>query len=284
MNVKRSRLILAAILVAALLAPLPAAAQNPRNAEDDSQVAPIPEGYQQRPGRNIAGPGDYALREKLMRLLSREPELAQQKFRVILVNGGVVFSGEMETCALKMRALRAAASVRGVINVTDEMRVPAAGMGDPELRKGVLGVLSASNLGLQDLDVQVEGGIVTLAGTVRDFAARVLAEDLAGQVVGVSRIANRLRAADAPSGSDDPTLARAVAAYISDFRIYPYPAEIQVRVRDGIAHLTGRSNLYLGRVLAGNMASQVGGIRSVDNRIKVDPSLGPMRTRVRPLP
>jgi osmotically-inducible protein OsmY len=125
---------------------------------------------------------------------------------------------------------------------------------------------------------------VTLTGTVRDYAARIRAEDLAGAVAGVTRVANRLRAADAPAGTDDGSLGRAVAAYLGDFRRYPYPAEIQVQVDGGVATLTGRVNLFIGRVLAGNMAAQVGGVVRVDNRIKVDPSLGPVRTTVKALP
>jgi osmotically-inducible protein OsmY len=259
----------------------------PPQGEDDDQVAPIPDGYAQRPGgRNIAGPGDYGVREKVVRVLARDPEIAAQPYRLILVNGGAVFSGQMGTLALKMRALRTAASIRGVINVTDEMRVAPSDAGDAGLRDAVGGLLSdaTEELGLRDLRVECEGGVVTLTGTVRDYPARIRAEDLAGAVAGVTRVANRLRAADAPAGTDDGSLRRAVAAYLGDFRRYPYPAEIQVQVDGGVATLTGRVNLFIGRVLAGNMAAQVGGVVRVDNRIKVDPSLGPVRTTVKALP
>lgn len=281
--------VLAAALGAARAAGPAGAPVDPRDSEteDDSQIAPIPQGAgAQAEGRNIAGPGDYSIREKVLRALTRDPELSGGTFRLIMVNGGAVFSGEIATCARKTRALRTAASVRGVINVTDEMRVPASGAGDGELRRAVGGLLAGAEgeLGLRDLEVTSEGGVVTLAGTVKDFAARIRAEDLAGTVAGVSRIANRMRAADAPSGTDDATLTRALIGYLGDYRQYPYPAEIQVRVRDGVATLTGRSNLFIGRVLAGNMAMQVKGIDRVDNRIRTDPSLGPLRTTVRPAP
>ena len=63
------------------------------------------------PPRNIAGPGDYGLREKIVQLLGRDRDVAQEKFRLILVNGGAVFSGEVSSCALKKRALTTAAAV-----------------------------------------------------------------------------------------------------------------------------------------------------------------------------
>src|SRR5213594_3988030 len=51
------------------------------------------------PRRNIAGPGDYALREKLIHLIATDEALKQEQFRIILVNGGVVFSGPVSNCA-----------------------------------------------------------------------------------------------------------------------------------------------------------------------------------------
>src|SRR6266540_3106877 len=59
--------------------------------------APSPEA----PKRNIAGPGDYALRERIVRLIGRDPDLGKESFTVILVNGGAVFSGEIKSYALK---------------------------------------------------------------------------------------------------------------------------------------------------------------------------------------
>src|SRR5207245_2203320 len=102
-----------------LFAALAAAAAAVRADPVAAPAAPAPRAQV----RNIAGPGDYALRERLAGLLGRDADLGHQKIAVVMVNGGAVFSGEVASCALEMRALRLAAAVRGVINVTDEMRV-----------------------------------------------------------------------------------------------------------------------------------------------------------------
>jgi osmotically-inducible protein OsmY len=53
-----------------------------------------------------------------------------------------------------------------------------------------------SGLDVSSVEVEVEGGEVTLSGSVEDRDARWLAEDLVESVPGVSLIHNRLRAAE----------------------------------------------------------------------------------------
>ena len=43
------------------------------------------------PRRNTGGPGDYGLREKLVKRLNGEPDLGRG-LRIVMVNGGAVFS------------------------------------------------------------------------------------------------------------------------------------------------------------------------------------------------
>jgi osmotically-inducible protein OsmY len=235
--------------------------------------------------RNIAGPGDYALREKLIGLFTRDPETAREPYRLILVNGGAVFSGEVSSCAVKTKMLRTAASIRGIINVTDEMRVARAELDDAALRKAVLGRLEESGeaLGLQDLRVRLEDGEATLEGTVSRFEERVRAEEIAGSILGVTRVINRLRPRDAPSGGDDRSLVKAVIAYLEVERLFPYPARVNVRADGGVVTLTGVAGLCIARLQAGAMASLVHGVTRIENRIKVDPALERMRPMIRDL-
>jgi osmotically-inducible protein OsmY len=175
-----------------------------------------------------------------------------------------------------------AGSTRGVINVTDEMTVPRGDVADAELAKAVTSVLSdaAANLDLQDLDVQVVDGVLTLQGKVKDLLSRTRAEDVAGTVLGVTRISNHLVPADAPSGADDRSLLKAVVAYLNDFRAFGFPSDITVKVEKGTVTLKGRVALYVARQRAALAASLVKGVARVDNRIKVDPSTPGRITRV----
>jgi osmotically-inducible protein OsmY len=164
---------------------------------------------------------------------------------------------------------------RGIVNVTDQMEIERGTVRDGAILKAMAALLEEQRqaLGIKALDISISDGVATLSGTVRNFAARVRAEDTVGRVLGAARIVNRLRPENAPTGTDDQSVRRALADYLKDYREYPYPGEIQVNVREGTARLTGRVPLYLARQQAGTMAALVGGVRTVDNRIVVDPSL-----------
>ncbi|MBI2017193.1 MAG: BON domain-containing protein, partial [Candidatus Rokubacteria bacterium] len=226
------------------------------------------------PKRNIGGPGDYAIREKLIQLFSRDAELGKETFAIVMVNGGAVFSGEIKSCAARKRALTIAATTRGVINVTDEMTVRRADVPDSELARAVTRLIgdASEGLGLKDLKVRVEDGVLILGGTVQDFAARGRAEDLAGTVMGITRISNHLLPAGAPAGADDASLLKAVVGYLSDFHQFSFGGNLTVRVDQGVVTLKGRVVLYMARQQAAVVASLVKGVARVENRIKVDPA------------
>jgi len=255
------------LLAAATLVP-PAVAQSP--------APPAPK-------RNIGGPGDFALREKIVHGLSRDPDLSKENFSVILVNGGVVYSGPVKNCALKRRALMLAATTRGVINVTDEMTVPRGDVADPELAKAVTSLLSdaAASLGLKALDVRVADGVLTLDGTVDSVVSRGHAEEIVGTVLGVTRISNHLRPANAPTAHDDASLLKSELDYLGDFHNYSFPGNITVKVEQGVVTLKGKTSMFMGRQQAALVASLVIGATRVDNRIQIDPGIPPRAGHVR---
>lgn len=280
----------AALLVLAVSSSGPRAAEGgPARAPDaaptpgttaTAAAAPAP------PRRNIGGPGDYALRERLVATISKDPELAKERSSLVLVNGGAVFSGTVTSCALKTRLLLVAATEIGIINITDETEVPRGSVDDVALGVAVENLLKdqAEPLGLRDLAVSVDDGAVTLAGTVKSYFDRVRAEGLAGSVLGVRRIANHLIPADAPAGADDEAITRALVGYLSDFRQYGFPADLKVKTEGGVVTLTGQVGLYLARQQAATLAALVGGVKSVNNRIEFDWSLNTgRRTIVQPV-
>jgi osmotically-inducible protein OsmY len=248
-------LLLAALAVSAVPGSIPRAAEPPA-----------------APKRNVAGPADYGLRERIRQALSKDTDLAQEKFNLVVVNGGAVFSGRMKSLALKTRVLRTAATTRGVINVTDQMTVERGEVSDEALQNAILANLrgAAEPLGLKDLKINVVDGVATLSGSVRDFASRVRAEDVAASVQGVIQVTNQLQPANTPSGNDDPSLLQAVVDYLGNIHELAQAIDLQVKVKDGVVTLTGRAAVYLARQQAGVMTSLVKGVRGVDNHIKVD--------------
>ncbi len=68
---------------------------------------------------------------------------------------------------------------------------------DESIREDICTTLtSRPDLDASGVEVEVEGGEVTLTGRVEDRDARWLAEDLVESIPGVSLVHNRLRASD----------------------------------------------------------------------------------------
>ncbi len=234
---------------------------------------------------NIAGPGDYALRETLIGRLGRDPDLTRERFDVVLVNGGAVFSGTISSCALRLKVLRTAGFIRGIVNVKDEFVIERADVSDEALRDAVVAILSdvMEVLDLKDLEVEVEDTIVTLRGSVGRFPQRNRAEAAAGSVFGVTRVINLMTSKDTPDPSKHATLTDATVAYLLDYRAFPHLGQIDVAAKDGVVTLTGRVAFFYTRRQAAVMVGLIEGVSRVDNRIKVDPGLRLPRPQVKAL-
>ena len=234
---------------------------------------------------NIAGPGDYALREQLIGRLGRDPDLTRERFDIVLVNGGAVFSGKISSYALRLKVLRTAGFIRGIVNVTDEFVIERADVSDEALHDAVVAILSdvTESLDLKDLEVEVEDTIVTLRGSVGRFSQRNRAEAAAGSVFGVTRVINLMTSKDTPDPSKHATLTDATVAYLLDYRAFPHLGQIDVAAKDGVVTLTGRVAFFYTRRQAAVMVGLIEGVSRVDNRIKVDPGLRLPRPQVKAL-
>lgn len=161
--------------------------------------------------------------------LEREAAVNLHHFPVhIEYNEGVLtLEGELERITAKKKALEATAAVHGVTGIVDRLRlVPATPMEDGELRDHVCTALLAENLlsscavwgivkqkaevvreadqGMDgSIDVEVNGGIVILNGTVPSLSAKRLAGVLAWWVPGSRDVINGLEVSPPEEDNDD---------------------------------------------------------------------------------
>jgi osmotically-inducible protein OsmY len=115
--------------------------------------------------------------------------------------------------------------------------------------------------------VAVAKGTITLTGTVDNLFAKRAAERDAWNTVGVSSVVNRVRV-DVPSPTDSE-LARRIRRIFS-WDVYVGPFGVNVRVTDGIAHLTGKVDSNFEKARADDLAAATFGIKGVQNNIKVE--------------
>jgi Lar family restriction alleviation protein len=128
-----------------------------------------------------------------------------------------------------------------------------------------------------DIAVTVRNGVVTLAGFVRSYMQKYLAESDAKRVAGVVAVANdiQIRLPDVDE-RPDPEIARDAVARIK--AELPWD-KVRVIVKDGWLTLEGEVEWNYQRERAEEAARRVGGMTGITNSIEVKPHATPMEIR-----
>jgi len=141
----------------------------------------------QRPDPQIARDAVAALR----RLLPS----ASQNIVVSVSDGWVKLEGEVERDFEREEAKWGVAPVRGVIGVTNDIRIKPK-LAAADVRAAIAAAFRRSaTLDATGIEVDVLGGQVTLRGTVHALSAREEAERTVWRVPGIARVDNRIEVA-----------------------------------------------------------------------------------------
>ncbi len=120
------------------------------------------------------------------------------------------------------------------------------------------------------LDVQVNGGVVHLAGTVDNEEGRRVAEREARSVEGVRRVIDDIRIGDESAGQmvDDATITAKVKAKLAaNAEINPF--DVDVATAQGVVSLVGRVKTERQKEEAGRIARETAGVKGVRNLLEV---------------
>jgi osmotically-inducible protein OsmY len=152
---------------------------------------------------DAAGVSDRDLEEAIRALLAWDSRIESERVSVNVEGRNVTLSGTVRSAAARTRAIRLA-GLPGVesidaskmqVKLAFETRFPLAerASGDDALGKAVQDALfyNPRVRGFR-VDVDVDGGMVTLEGDVPSLRARIAAEDDAGSVSGVRGVENGL--------------------------------------------------------------------------------------------
>lgn len=138
--------------------------------------------------------------------LASDDQVKAYQIDVDTANKVVTLSGTVETSAAKARAVEIARGTDGVTTVVDNIQVGTATaarpdmpdvdratFSDPALTTVVKGKLTAdTTVSALKIDVDTEGGVVTLTGTVKSQAEKDQALRLARETDGVKSVTDRL--------------------------------------------------------------------------------------------
>jgi osmotically-inducible protein OsmY len=141
---------------------------------------------------------DLALRGRIIEALAHAPHVDVAEIAVQCHDDGdVVLRGSVVNLRQRAEAVRTARGVPGVRAVDDQLRTRPVGAdhsANAKIEAAVLDALILDDaLPAYGIDIEVDGGTVTLAGAVDSAAQRAAAERIALGVPGVSEVRNRLK-------------------------------------------------------------------------------------------
>lgn len=141
---------------------------------------------------------------------------------------------------------------------------------DAEIQQDVLDELDWDpEIEVTDVGVELDDGVVTLTGTVDQYATKLAAERASFRVDGVRAVANDIRIQPTWSGErTDTQIAKAIADAFEWNTSIP-EAQIDVRVADHWVTLSGDVDWHYQRAKAENAAKRISGVTGVINNIRV---------------
>jgi osmotically-inducible protein OsmY len=224
---------------------------------------------------------DREIKTEIESRLAWDGRVDDGRISVAVSDGRVRLSGAVGSAAEKRRAVQDA-WVAGVRSVSADGLAVEKWARDPAFRKDKYGDRSDSRIESavvhalaydprvdeDAVTVAVTGGQVTLRGAVETLRAKRRAGMDARNIVGVTRVINRLKVRPTGEVSAETLAKRVISALEADPHMNRY--DIGVRVRNGIATLYGEVSTYFEKLQADDVASAVKGVVAVKNNLTVD--------------
>lgn len=157
------------------------------------------------PDKNEATVTDDDLRRDVAAELSWDPQIDSAAIAVSAGGGAVTLRGTVASLLQKRAVGRAAARIRGVTSVLNELEVQITDRDlrdDADLRGDVLEALMLDASVPMTVDAQVRDGVVTLTGTAQWHCQRHEAEYRTARVTGVVGIDNAIALTQAPGAPE----------------------------------------------------------------------------------
>jgi osmotically-inducible protein OsmY len=215
---------------------------------------------------------DARVRSDVLSEIAWDPFVRDVPVNVAVAQGVVTITGQAQSMAKHLSLVDAVHRVQGVLDVVDEMTIapaPAAVKSDDDIAHAVREALQW-DVFLPDerISTTVSGGTVTLRGTVPSWSNRMDAERCVQRLTGVRSVVNRVTV-EPPAA--DPGAIKLQIERALERRAEREARRITVSVQDGTVTLSGAVHSWADRNAVERIAGTSPGVRTVDDRLVVDP-------------
>jgi osmotically-inducible protein OsmY len=207
-------------------------------------------------------------------------DLKNDHIKVSAKDGVVMLTGSVSEGYHKTLASEAAFAQEGVASVDDRLEIkpggPSAGSDEWLVAKIKTALLFHRSVSASKTKVDAKGGAVTLTGTVASQAQKDLTTEYVRDVEGVKDVRNDLTVASSPSEErrleekmDDASITSEVKVTLL-FHRSTSALNTGVKTMNGVVTLSGKASSTAEKDLAEKIASDVKGVKNVNNQIKVN--------------
>ncbi len=202
---------------------------------------------------------------------------------VDVADGIVTLSGSVDNLLAKQRAATIGESIKGVKSVVNDIRVKPIERSDAEVEGDVEAALREDPAtDSYEVEAEVQGGVVTLTGSVDSWPERSLSEYVAKNVKGVREIKNNIRV-DQKEVRLDSEVAAEIRRRIEVY-VWVDETSLSVTVHEGEVNLDGTVASAAEKTQAKTLC-WVAGVNSVDaSDVKVQWWVDEPMQRKRPAP
>ncbi len=212
---------------------------------------------------------DKELQESVMAELGWEPSIDAAHIGVTANTGVVTLTGHVQSFAQKVAAEKAAARVKGVKAVAEEIEVKLPydiRRGDEDIAGAAIERLAwDSSVPPGAVEIRVEKGWITLRGEVDWFFQKEAAAQAVRTLIGVVGVSNLIEIKPTVNADD---LGQNITRALHRSWFYD-PNTIKVSAQGGKIKLTGQVTTWNARDLAGATAWSAPGATFVENDIAV---------------
>lgn len=199
-----------------------------------------------------------------------------QNVKATVENGIAVLTGSVDLYEYKADAAKRAQKVKGIVAVRNEIQVGGPSVSDEQLQNKLLEKLQYDRVGYGNafnaISLQVQNGVVTLAGHARTDVDKDSAMALVSTYPGVKDVVEEIEV-DPVSIMDDRIrmeVARSVYGYPTLNKYAVDPAKpIRISVQNGNVQLYGVVDTKSDKDVAYMRANSVPGVFSVKNNLQV---------------
>lgn len=169
-----------------------------RAAEDDALFTPgvnaVQNNIQVKYPEGVTVPSDSEIEERINSIYSWHTNLSSYDLNVQVKNGWVTLGGTVESFYKKMIAEDLAYTVNGVIDVKNEITiVPTRKISDQGIAEAIKDALKIRvEVDLDEVDIKVANGVVSLTGAVSTRTAAKVAYETALYTAGVTGVVDNI--------------------------------------------------------------------------------------------